>query len=187
MASDDDLSDVRAVVAGDPSAFQGIVERWQGTLVNLAYRFCRDRSQAADMAQDAFLRVFRALPSFREECAFSTWMISVASNSYRSHLRRIGPQLTDLDAAAHLEDPRSLATNAFGSREEVVRRAVQTLPLKYREVVVLFYFHEMNIAKASESLGVRAGTLKARLHRARALLERRLRGVLDVRRASSEA
>lgn len=179
MAADEDLDAVRAVVAGDVSAFQGIVERWQGPLVSLAYRFCRDRAQAADMAQDAFLRIFRALPSFREESSFSTWMISVATNVYRSHLRRIVPELTGLEAAADFPDLREAPVAQGGSREELVRRVVQTLPAKYRDAVVLFYFHEMNVARASESLGVPPGTLKARLHRARALLERRLRRLLD--------
>jgi RNA polymerase sigma-70 factor (ECF subfamily) len=187
MATDQDLSAVRAVVAGDASAFEGIVERWEGPLLNLAYRFCRDRAQAADMAQDAFLRIFRALPSFREESAFSTWMISVATNVFRSHVRRTAPEITGLEALADVADAREAQLNQRSSREEVVRRTVQTLPAKYREAVVLFYFHEMNVAKASESLGVAQGTLKARLHRARGLLERRLRGLLELRVEPKEA
>ena len=88
MENDEDLAAVRAVVTGNSAAFAEIVERWQGPLFNLAYRFCRDRSQAADMAQDAFLKIFRALPSFREQSTFSTWMMSVAMNVFRSHQRR---------------------------------------------------------------------------------------------------
>ncbi|HYR56666.1 MAG TPA: RNA polymerase sigma factor, partial [Myxococcaceae bacterium] len=160
---------------------------WEGPLLNLAYRFCRDRAQAADMAQDAFIKIFRALPSFREESTFSTWMISVATNVFRSHARRVVPEITGLEAVTEVADPREALVLQRSTREEVVRRTVQTLPAKYREAVVLFYFHEMNIARASESLGVAQGTLKARLHRARGLLERRLRGLLDPRPEPKEA
>lgn len=187
MENDEDLAAVRAVVAGNASAFRSLVERWQGPLFNLAYRFCRDRSQAADMAQEAFLKIFRTLPSFREESAFSTWMMSVATNVFRSHLRRSLPQLVALDTV--LELPLALESGAFErtSREETVRRAVQALPAKYREAVVLFYFHEMDVKKAADTLGIPPGTLKARLHRARGLLERRLRRRLGSDRLPEEA
>jgi RNA polymerase sigma-70 factor, ECF subfamily len=178
MENDEDLAAVRAVVAGDTSAFRSIVERWQGPLFNLAYRFCRDRSQAADMAQDAFLKIFRALPSFREESVFSTWMMSVATNVFRSQHRRTMPELLALDAVLELPHGRQCGHAERIAREETVRRAVQALPKKYQEAIVLFYFHEMNVAKAAETLGIPPGTLKARLHRARAQLERRLRRML---------
>jgi RNA polymerase sigma-70 factor (ECF subfamily) len=84
---DADVADVRRVLQGDATAFGGIVERWQGRLVNLAWRFCRDRTMAEDMAQDAFVRAFRALGTFRGESAFSTWLTAIAVNSYRSAVR----------------------------------------------------------------------------------------------------
>jgi RNA polymerase sigma-70 factor (ECF subfamily) len=178
MENDEDLAAVRAVVAGNASAFRSIVERWQGPLFNLAYRFCRDRSQAADMAQDAFLKIFRVLPSFRAESLFSTWMISVATNVFRSHQRRTMPELLALDTVPELPFTRESGPSERTLREETVRRTVQALPAKYREAVVLFYFHEMNVTRAADTLGIPPGTLKARLHRARALLERRLRSRL---------
>lgn len=177
MQTDEDLSAVRAVVAGNTAAFRGIVERWQEPLFNLAYRFCRDRSQAADMTQDAFLRIFRALPSLRAESAFSSWLMSVAMNVFRSHQRRSRPDLVALDEV-QLEPRYAALRNTLEStsnEDAVVRLAVQSLPEKYREAVVLFYFHEMNVEKAARTLGVPPGTLKARLHRARSRLERKLR------------
>lgn len=61
MSASDDQADVERVLAGDISAFEGIVRRWQGPLINLAYRFCRDRGRAEELAQEAFLRAYRAL------------------------------------------------------------------------------------------------------------------------------
>src|SRR5215471_6713669 len=78
----EDEEDVDKVLTGDISAFEHIVLRWQGPLVNLAYRFCRDRSRAEDMAQEAFLRAFRGLKSWRRDAAFSSWMFAIATNLY---------------------------------------------------------------------------------------------------------
>jgi RNA polymerase sigma-70 factor, ECF subfamily len=174
MSAVDDQAAVERVLAGDVSAFEGLVRRWQGPLVNLAYRFCRDRSRAEDMAQEAFLRAFRALSAWRKDAVFSTWLFALAVNVYRSELRRV-PALVALDAVAGrgLAAAQGQALEAE-DRERAIRRAVQALPVKYREAVTLFYFHDMDISAAAQSLGLPAGTLKTRLSRARDLLRRRL-------------
>jgi RNA polymerase sigma-70 factor (ECF subfamily) len=74
-----DRQDVHRVLAGDVDAFSGIVRRWQSPLVNLAYRFCRDRGQAEEMAQEAFLRAFQRLDQWREDAAFSTWLFAMSA------------------------------------------------------------------------------------------------------------
>src|SRR5262245_14322302 len=173
MTGADDLADVERVLAGDPSAFAGIVRRWQRPLVNLAYRFCRDRGRAEDLAQEAFLRAYRGLGQWRRQGMFSTWLFALATNLYRSEIRRIPPAplpLADFDApdtghAPHDDDD---------DLHRVVRRTVETLPPKYREALIVFYFQEMDVAAAAAVLGVPEGTLKARLSRARALLRRKL-------------
>jgi RNA polymerase sigma-70 factor (ECF subfamily) len=153
-----DRADVARVRAGDVEGFAGIVRRWQTPLINLAYRFCGDRGRAEEMAQEAFLRAYRGLDSYRGDAAFSTWLFALATNLYRSELRRI-PQRTE-----SLEEAPDLA----------VRRAVLALPPKYREAMLLFYFHEMDVPAAAQSLGLPEGTVKARLHRGRELLRSKL-------------
>jgi RNA polymerase sigma-70 factor (ECF subfamily) len=71
--ADADLADVARVLDGDVQAFEGIVRRWQGPLINMAWRYCRDRSRAEDMAQEAFVRAWRGLSHWRRESSFSTW------------------------------------------------------------------------------------------------------------------
>src|SRR5208337_2002705 len=105
-SASDDQADVERVLAGDISAFEGIVRRWQTPLVNLAYRFCRDRGRAEDMAQEAFLRAFRALGQWRKDAAFSTWLFALATNLYRSELKRIPARTVSLDHVATLRDSR---------------------------------------------------------------------------------
>jgi RNA polymerase sigma-70 factor, ECF subfamily len=171
---DADAADAARVVAGDPGAFDGIVRRWQQRMVGLAWRFCRDRALAEDMAQEAFVKAFRSLAGFRGESAFGTWLTSVAVNTYRSRLRSEGPPLATLDPARVMgSDAGLLRGLEEGQRDEAVRRAVLTLPPRYRDAIVLFYFHEMDVAETARVLGLAEGTLKAQLHRGRELLKRR--------------
>jgi RNA polymerase sigma-70 factor (ECF subfamily) len=162
------------VLAGELEAFEGIVQRWQGRLVGLAFRFCRDRAAAEDMAQEAFLKAYRSLASFRGEAAFSTWLTAVALNSYRSKLRAEGPPLLALDALGLRAAGVSAETRLDErNRDEAVRRAVLTLPARYRDPLVVFYFQEKDVAETARVLRLAEGTVKARLHRGRELLRRR--------------
>ena len=162
------------VLAGDTQAFAEIVARWQGPLVNMAWRYCRDRGRAEEMAQEAFLRAWRNLVQWRRESSFSTWLFALAANVYRSELKRFPTVNVPMEEAP---EPSAPASQYDGLRERIrdgeVRRAVLALPQRYREAVVLFYFHEMDVAAAATNMHLPEGTVKARLARARALLKSR--------------
>jgi RNA polymerase sigma-70 factor (ECF subfamily) len=173
-SASEDLADVERVLAGDARAFEGIVRRWQAPLINMAWRYCRDRHRAEELAQEAFVRAWRNLAQWRRESSFSTWLFALAANVYRSDLKRFPTESLPLDEIAEPSGQASQEQALLeSSRNEVVRRAVLALPLRYREPVVLFYFHEMDVAAAAATLGMPEGTVKARLSRARALLRRR--------------
>jgi len=177
VTPEQDRQDVDRVLAGEIEAFAGIVERWQGPLVQLAYRFCGERGCAEEMAQDAFVKVYRQLAKWRGEGAFSTWLFAVALNLYRSWLRRRRPAMLPIEQVA---EPAA-AADVAGEYEGVeaarrIRAEVRRLPERYRDALTLFYFHEMSVESAAASLGIPAGTLKSLLHRGRKLLEERLRG-----------
>jgi RNA polymerase sigma-70 factor (ECF subfamily) len=183
VSATDDQTDVDRVLAGDISAFEGIVRRWQGPLINLAYRFCRDRGRAEEMAQEVFLRAYRALAQWRKDAVFSTWLFALATNLYRSELRRIPARMLSLEDIPEPQDARA----SDGGLEEhnrdlAVRRAVLALPAKYREALILFYFHDMDITSAARSLGLPEGTVKARLFRGREILRSKLPQLLAVPR-----
>ncbi|MFZ0302277.1 MAG: RNA polymerase sigma factor [Terracidiphilus sp.] len=171
--ADLDAANVARVLAGNVGAFEGIVRRWQGPLINMAWRYCRDRGRAEEMAQDAFLRAWRGLASWRSESNFSTWLFSIAANVYRSELKRV-PTAVPLDEAP---EPSAAATQLsdfeLRGQNEALRRAVLTLPQNYREPVILYYFHEMDVSRAAQTMGLPEGTVKARLARARELLRKR--------------
>jgi RNA polymerase sigma-70 factor (ECF subfamily) len=175
MSATEDQSDVERVLAGDVAAFAGIVQRWQGPLINLAYRFCHDRGRAEEMAQEAFLRAYRALSQWRKNAVFSSWLFALATNLYRSELRRIPARTVSLDEVAEPADARASDGGLEDEdRDLAVRRAVLALPAKYREALTLFYFHEMDVSTAAASLGLPEGTVKARLSRGREILRSKL-------------
>ncbi len=174
----DDERIVDRVLAGDIDAFEDIVLRWQAPLLNLAYRFSRDRGLAEEMAQEACLKVFRSLERWRRDAKFSTWMFSVALNHYRTTMRRHIPpnvELGELDAVTWAGDLASEMDAA--ANDSVVRRAVALLPPKYRDTIVVYYFQQQDVAETAGMLGLRPGTVKARLHRARKLLKTKLRAL----------
>jgi len=174
----EDEAAVDRVLMGDPYAFAEIVRRWQGPLINLGYKFCRDRGRAEEMAQEAFLRAFRGLAGWRREATFSTWLFALATNLYRSELRRIPPRTVSLDEIVVPSPSRDTEVRMPEADRRLVRNAVQSLPPKYRDAIRLFYFHEQNVATAAASLSLSEGTVKARLARGRDLLKKKLGGSL---------
>ena len=124
---------------------------------------------------DQFWRRFAGLAKWRKDAAFSTWLFVVATNLYRSELRRIPLRTVSFD---DIPEPHNARVFDGGTEDEdrdlAVRRAVQSLPAKYREALILFYFHDMNVTVAAQSLGVPEGTVKARLARGRDILRNKL-------------
>jgi RNA polymerase sigma-70 factor (ECF subfamily) len=182
VSAAEDQAAVDKVLAGDTSAFEGLVRRWQGPLVNLAYRFCRDRGRAEEMAQEALLRAYRSLDRWRGEAAFSTWLFALATNLYCSELRRIPMRTVPLDDVAEPRDPRAVDGGLEEEdQDRAVRRAVFALPPKYRETLLLFYFHDMDVPSTARSLALPEGTVKARLSRGREMLRSKLSQLLVAR------
>lgn len=172
--TDPDRASVERVLGGDVEAFAEIVRRWQGPLVNMAWRYCRDRSRAEDMAQEAFVRAWRGLASWRRESNFSTWLFALAANVYRNELKRVPTGTVPMEDAGEPAVTPPQQEDLLRARDcEAVRRAVLALPPRYREPVILFYFHEMDVSAAARTMRLPEGTVKARLARARELLRRR--------------
>jgi RNA polymerase sigma-70 factor (ECF subfamily) len=126
------------------------------------------------MAQEALVRAWRGLAQWRREGSFSTWLFALAANVFRSELKRfpaldVGMEDAPEPARAAMQES-GLATRQSA---DAVRRAVLALPVRYREPVVLFYFHEMDVGAAARTMRMPEGTVKARLARARALLKKR--------------
>lgn len=182
--ADRDAADVDRVLGGEVAAFEGIVRRWQGPLINMAWRYCRDRGRAEEMAQEAFVRTWRGLASWRRESSFSTWLFALAANVFRNELKRFPTMDVPIEEIAEpaSDADQHQAAEARG-RNELVRRAVLALPERYREPMILFYFHEMDVTAAARTMGLPEGSLKARLARGRELLRKRFPQLDESRRS----
>jgi len=174
-SANQDSADVRRVLEGELQAFENIVRRWQSPLINLAFRYCRDRQRAEEMAQDAFLQIYRNLHKFRGDAAFSTWLFAVSLNLYRSFMRRKSLPVESIDTLTEIAGGQFPQLQIEQEeRDDLVRRAVAGLPSQYRDAVIVFYFREMDLAETAAILGVSEGTVKAWLHRGRELLRKKL-------------
>jgi RNA polymerase sigma-70 factor (ECF subfamily) len=183
--ADDDLA--RAAGRGDLDAFRSLVERHGARVYSMALRLVRDRTEAEDMAQEAFLRIYRGLPGFRGEAAFLTWMTRVSLNTFQRFLKRLPRRevhpvpAEDDDQVEEIGGPSSGPADnpescAMADQEAGrMRRLVADLPSPFREAVVLFYLEDRSVKEAAGTLGVSAGTLKSRLFRGREMLLRRFR------------
>ena len=170
----DDRDLVARFQAGETAALDEIVAAHQGRIVRLTYRLLGGPDEVEDVVQEVFLSVLQNLKRFRGECTFSTWLTRIAVNKSRSHLRRRLLRLRALPWAARsvrmAPDEKSHVEAAETRRQ--VHRAVQNLPAKYREPVVLRYFEEMSIPQISEILGISVGAVEVRLSRARGRLKK---------------
>jgi RNA polymerase sigma-70 factor, ECF subfamily len=179
--SDDEL--LRLMRAGDESAFVTLYRRRQGAIYRFALRMSGSKSIAEDVTQDVFVNLIRDNMQFDStRGSFTAYLFGIARNHV---LRRIEKDrlLLQIDGGSEEETTHN-GLNAFTDplddltrRETIerVRQAVLALPTHYREVVVLCDLHEMSYAEASEALGCAVGTVRSRLHRARALLHEKLR------------
>ena len=177
--SDEEL--VEACQAGEASAFDVLVARWEDKIRGAAYRFLGSEEEARDVAQEAFLRAYRALGGFKQEARFSSWLYQIATNLCRDRLRRrrtraavsleeleeMGPVIVETRPGAHERlQQMDLA--------RLVRRAVHALPEEQREVVILKEYQGLTFLEIAQSLDLPVSTVKTRLYRGLGQLRLRL-------------
>jgi len=149
-----------------------ILPEFRRKVFGLAYSFLRNREAAQDVAQDVFIKVWRALPRFDGRASLSTWIYAITRNASLSVLRarRLQSSLSDPDVMAAVD-----AIDAAPSSDTIVdgaslQRLVDELPTKQRQVVMLFYMEEQSHEEVATMLAMPVGTVKTLLHRARAKL-----------------
>jgi RNA polymerase sigma-70 factor (ECF subfamily) len=173
---------VRALVerarAGDREAFRELVEQHQDRAFGLALRITRSRADAEEVAQDAFVRAWLALPRFRGESSFATWLHRIVARRALdrvSELRlRIGREVVVEDVAlvARPADAAEGADPEAAARARRIERLVLELPAAQRAAVTLFYYEDRSVSQVAETLGMPENTVKTHLARARAALRR---------------
>jgi RNA polymerase sigma-70 factor, ECF subfamily len=173
---EDDREAVEACRNGDTQAFDRLVERYQRDVYRLCYRYVNNHFDASDMAQEVFLRAYRALAKFRGDSAFSTWLYRIAVNTclnFRSSRKWPASELSE-----------TLADGKRGALEEIereekaqrVREAIRHLPEKQRATLILRMYHDLSMDEIAGVMGSSVGTVKANLFHALSKLRKRLGG-----------
>ena len=172
---------IAASKRGEREAFDVLVERYQRPIYRLCYRYVNNHEDASDLAQEAFLKAWRAIGRFRGDSAFSTWLYRIAVNACLNFRALRRPQLRELDLA--LVDPRPGAESRLAREDDAsrVRAAVSRLPDRQRATLILKLFHDLTHEEVAGILGSSVGTVKANLFHALANLRREMTGSREAR------
>ena len=177
---------IKSILGGETHLFHELIRPYERSVYMMALSFVHNEADAEDVAQEAFLKAFRNLQSFRGEAKFGTWLISIALNEARSRIRKrkILP-MESLDeprdeegrlSPALLRDWKEIPSEALERQEirSMLKQAVSELPDIYRTTFLLRDVDEMSVAETAEALQITVASVKVRLHRARIMLQKTL-------------
>src|SRR5688572_19886962 len=189
-AEDTDQRLVERVQRGDKTAFDVLVLRYQHKIVKLVNRYVHDHAEALDVTQEAFIKAHRALPRFRRDSAFYTWLYRISINTAKNHLvsanRRPIDQTVDLqdpdeyDANARLRDmdtPEALLLSDEIKR--TVEKTLRDLPDELRTAITLRELEGLSYEEIAQAMDCPVGTVRSRIFRAREAIDARLKPLLD--------
>ena len=164
--SEVDRRDVAACQNGEREAFDRLVERYQRDIYRLCFRYVNNHHDANDMAQEAFLKAYKALGTFRGDSAFSTWMYRIAVNTCLNFKALRRPVQEELPETLAAPGQRASTTLEWAEQADQVRAAVTRLPEKQRATLILKIYHDLTHEEVSAVLGSSVGTVKANLFHA---------------------
>lgn len=187
-----DLGLVRKAQAGDKAAFDLLVRKYQNKVISLVSRYLGNNGDVQDVAQDAFIKAYTALPGFRGEAAFYTWLYRIAVNSAKNYLMAKGrrPANVDVDAeeAEYYETSDALRENASPERlalteeiKKVIFDTIEQLPEELRVAIQLREIDGMSYEEIATAMGCPIGTVRSRIFRARDAIDAKLQPLLENR------
>lgn len=182
-----DLQLVQRAQQGETAAYDVLVLKYQPKVLNIIARFVRDTSECQDIAQEVFLKAYRALGSFRGDSAFYTWLYRIAVNTAKNHLTAQSRRPTDQSNSFDINDPESIFTPdslqdydtpeglaLTAEIQDAVARAIQALPDDLREAVTLRELEGMSYEEIADTMQCPIGTVRSRIFRAREAIAREL-------------
>lgn len=175
---DDDVILMARVANGDLNAFENLIEKYQKPVINTAYRYTGNPSVAEDLAQDVFVRVFRAASTYRPDARFATWLFTIVRNvcaNYRSREGRLD-RLMDFEADLAWSDKQENPEERMIriELENKIQTAINQLPESLRMPFVLNQYSQLQYSEVAEVLDMTLSAVKVRIHRAKSLLAQRL-------------
>jgi RNA polymerase sigma-70 factor (ECF subfamily) len=181
-----DLKLIRRCKRGEEAAFQEVLQRYRGPVYNLCWRMTRNDEDARDLGQEVFIKVFSLLDRYDEQYAFSSWLFRIATNHCIDHLRRQRLRFLSLerDGGGDEEEEAEMQIADAGPPPDVVvqrqealdrlEEVIGELPPHYRVITLLRHDQQLSYEEIAESLHLPLGTVKARIHRARSMIQQLL-------------
>ena len=172
-----DIEVISLVLQGDQQAYAELVDRYRDYVFTLALRFCRNREDAEEVAQDIFVKVYRSLADFKGSSKFSTWLYTITYNTSVTFLRKKKMETRSLDEEGtmiQLENHESsFSANLLEQKSRVnrVNEAIRLLPADDAQLITLFYKGEQSLEEIGVIMGLEPNNVKGRLHRARKKLK----------------
>jgi len=171
---------ISKVLSGDQQAYSLLVSRYQNFVFTLVLRFVKSREDAEEVAQDVFIKAYRALADFKGASKFSTWLYTIVNTTSLSFLRKKKLEVHSLDNERVFEVADSIDSGMQAnliearSRVDMVNRAITLLGGDDAEIITLFYKGEQSLEEIAQILGIEPNTAKVRLHRARGRLKEKM-------------
>lgn len=181
---------VERVQKGEKAAFDILVRKYEHKLANVISRYIRDPSEVLDVSQEAFIKAYRALPNFRGESAFYTWLYRIAINTAKNHLVAAGrrPPKDDIDAQDAEQFEAGSGLKEYATPERLVlsnelavtiQDAIDELPEELRVAIVLRELEGLSYEEIASAMECPIGTVRSRIFRARDAIDKRIRPLLD--------
>jgi RNA polymerase sigma-70 factor (ECF subfamily) len=176
LADLDERALVDACLAGQPGAFDLIVERHRRQVYQLCYRFVSNHEDASDLCQDVFLRAYRGLRTFRGQSSLGTWLYRIGVNVCLNRVGTKTPVTEPIDDRQHVDTRADSVADRMlkGERAARVRQAIAQLPPKQRATLILRMYHELSHREIADALGSSVGAVKANFFHALGNLKKRL-------------
>ncbi|MBW7888361.1 MAG: sigma-70 family RNA polymerase sigma factor [Bacteroidetes bacterium] len=182
----EDSRNIKAALKGNQAAYRAIMAKYHDQVYNLLYRMIHQKDEVRDLTQEAFIKAFQSLQNFNEEFAFSTWLFKIATNNCIDYIRKKKLATFSIDKPIEAKESEytfEIPDSSFepdkelieGQRTKLLEDAINALPEKYRQVILMRHTEDMDYQEIADALNLPLGTIKAHIFRAREMLNKSLR------------
>ena len=181
---------IEQALGGHEKAYESLLNKYRNLVFSIMLKMVRNKQEAEDLAQEAFMKAFSSLATFNDEFAFSTWLMKIASNNCIDFLRKrklrtysihepvqYKDEKIEIDIPDH--DPTPEKTLIQSERNRMIEETIQALPERYRYVIILRHKEEKSYEEIAEIMNLPLGTVKAQIFRAREILNKNLKEILN--------
>jgi RNA polymerase sigma-70 factor (ECF subfamily) len=181
---------IELALSGDEKAYESLLNKYRNLVFSIMLKMVRNKQEAEDLTQEAFMKAFSSLATFNDEFAFSTWLMKIASNNCIDFLRKrklrtysihepvqYKDEKIEIDIPDH--DPTPEKTLIQSERNRMIEETIKALPERYRYVIILRHKEEKSYEEIAEIMNLPLGTVKAQIFRAREILNKNLKEILN--------